>query len=110
MLDASGAVKAQLQSTGLPLAISPDEKFPVAGPIQLDPGDIVLLMTDGVRDATNPDGIVYGIGRVLETVRADRTKKASEIINNLYRNVCEFSRRDKPVDDVTLVVIKVDSC
>jgi serine phosphatase RsbU (regulator of sigma subunit) len=110
VLDASGAVKAQLQSTGFPLAVSPDSAFPVAGPVKLDPGDIVLLMTDGLHDAASLDGAAYGSGRVLEIVRANRTKTASAIINNLYRDVCEFSHREKPVDDVTLVVIKVESC
>jgi sigma-B regulation protein RsbU (phosphoserine phosphatase) len=81
----------------------------VAGPIQLDPGDIVLLTTDGVHDAVSPTGAVYGPDRVLEVVRTNRTKTAQEIINSLYRDVCEFSHREKPLDDVTLVVLKVEA-
>jgi sigma-B regulation protein RsbU (phosphoserine phosphatase) len=103
-------VKARLESTGMPLAVAPDAEFPVAGPVKLAPGDIVLLTTDGVHDAVSPAGMAYGSDRFLEAVRAHRAKTAGEIIHHLYRDVCEFSHREKPADDVTLVVIKVESC
>jgi sigma-B regulation protein RsbU (phosphoserine phosphatase) len=109
VLDATGAVKARLESTGMPLAVAPDAEFPVAGPVKLVPGDIVLLMTDGVHDAASPTGMAYGSDRLLDAVRTHRAKTAGEIIRHLYRDVCEFSHREKPADDVTLLVIKVAS-
>ena len=108
ILDSSGAVKARLESTAPPLAISPATEFPAADPITLDPGDIVVLLTDGIQEAMSPAEEQFGTDRVLEVVRAHRTRKAAQIVESLYRAVCEFSQREKPADDVTAIVIKVE--
>jgi sigma-B regulation protein RsbU (phosphoserine phosphatase) len=108
VLDPTGTVKAQLESTALPLAIFPDTEFPTADPITLEPGDVVVLVTDGIQEAISPTGEPFGTDRLLEVVRANRTKKAAQIVESLYRAVCEFSQREEPVDDVTTIVIKVE--
>jgi PAS domain S-box-containing protein len=108
ILDEWGAVKARLESTSLPLAISPNTEFPVTGPILLEPGDIVVLLTDGIHETMSPDGTILGIARVLDVVRANRTKTALEIVESLRRLVYEFCQRDQLVDDITAVVIKVE--
>ncbi len=109
VLDASGVVKARLRSTAPLLAISPAMEFPAAAPILLQPGDIVVLLTDGIQEALSPQREPFGTDRLLEVVRAQRTRKAAEIVESLYRAVCEFSRHEKPADDVTMIVIKVQA-
>ena len=108
VLGSSGAVKARLESTALPLAISPTTEFPTANPITLDPGDIVVLLTDGLQEAMSPTHEQFGRDRVLEIVRAHRTRKAAQIVERLYLAVCNFSQRERPADDVTAIVIKVE--
>ena len=108
VLDSAGIVKARLESTALPLAIFPDTEFPTGDPITLEPGDVVVLVTDGIQEAISPTGEPFGTDRLLEVVRANRTKKAAQIVESLYRTVCEFSQREEPVDDVTTIVIKVE--
>lgn len=107
VLDASNAVKARLESTAPPLAISPATEFPAAEPVALARGDIVVLLTDGILEAMSPADELFGTDRVLEIVRANRAKKASQIVECLHRAVCEFAQRKKPADDVTAIVIKV---
>jgi serine phosphatase RsbU (regulator of sigma subunit) len=107
VLDSAGIVKARLESRALPLAVFPVTEFPAAGPIVLQPGDIVVLLTDGIQEAMSPAGEQFGTDRLLEVVRAHRTLKAAQIVESLYRAVCEFSQREKPTDDVTAIVIKV---
>jgi len=79
----------------------------VAGPIALEPGETVVLLTDGVLEAGSAPNDLFGIGRVVQTVRAHLDKPAREITESLRRAVCEFSQRQTPLDDVTVVVIKV---
>ena len=55
----------------------------------------------------SPLGGLFGKDRLLEVVRAHRTKKAAQIVESLYLAVREFSQREKPVDDVTAIVVKV---
>jgi len=107
ILDASGSVKACLESTSVPLGIWPDVDFPPGDPVMLEPGDLVLLITDGILEARSPTGDYFGTGRALEVVRAHRGQAAGEIIEALYWAVLEFSESRKPADDVTAVVIKV---
>ena len=108
VLDFSGRVKARLESTALPLAILPDAEFPTAGPIALEPGDIVLLLTDGIPEARSPQDALFGDQRALEIVRENRDRTAREITERLYRAVHDFSGGKKPIDDVTTVVIKTE--
>jgi sigma-B regulation protein RsbU (phosphoserine phosphatase) len=107
VLDASGNVKAELKSTAPPVAIDAESQFPVVGPIQLQLGDLVLLLTDGVLEAVARTGGFFGIERTLQVVRNQRTRTAQEILDALHRAVSEFAYPDRPDDDVTAMVIKV---
>ena len=50
-------------------AFSPKPRFPRCGDVELTPGDLVLLVTDGVMDARAPDGTRFGVQRTLDLVR-----------------------------------------
>jgi PAS domain S-box-containing protein len=106
VLDASGEIRVPLESTGIPLGMMPRAEFPVVGPVLLDPGDTVLLLTDGVLEAESPNGEDFGIQRALETVRSNCHRTAREIVESLCRAAFEFSQTEHPSDDVTVVVIK----
>jgi sigma-B regulation protein RsbU (phosphoserine phosphatase) len=106
VLGASGEIKAQLKRTGLPLGIKPDTVFPKAAESSLSPGDILLLLTDGIEEAVSPDETIFGTERILEVVRANRGKAAREIVDALYAAVREFAQNTPQLDDVTAVVIK----
>jgi serine phosphatase RsbU (regulator of sigma subunit) len=108
VLDRTGAVKARLESTAPPLGVVPHARFSAENSVAMEPGDTVLLLTDGVPEARSPEGAVFGEERVLEVVSANREKTAAEIVKDLFRAVRGFTRREKPIDDMTAVVIKVD--
>jgi serine phosphatase RsbU (regulator of sigma subunit) len=107
VLDAAGAVKTLLESTGFPLGIDADSEFADGPAIQLEPGELVLLLTDGIVEARSAADIAFGLERALEVVRAYRARSAKEIIIELYRTVRDFCRDKTPIDDVTAIVIKV---
>jgi serine phosphatase RsbU (regulator of sigma subunit) len=108
VLDASGCVRARMESTTLPLAILPDAPFPMGDPVTLHSGDLVLLLTDGLLEASSSDGQMFGIERTLEIVRANRGWRAQQIIESLYQAVCRHSRHGELRDDVTVIVVKFD--
>jgi PAS domain S-box-containing protein len=107
VLDREGQVRCTLDSTSLPLAIDPDARFPVVGPIVLQPGDTVVVLTDGVLEATSPSEDFFGSDRTLDVIRANRHRPPGEILEALYEAVCAFTHPQRPQDDVTGVVIKV---
>jgi phosphoserine phosphatase len=107
IFDASGSVKAFLKSTGPPLGVLLDGDFPLGPAITLQPGDLVLLLTDGVAEARAPDDTAFGIQRAIDIVRLYRQDTASQIVHKLYHAVRDFSHGHPQVDDMTAVVIKV---
>jgi sigma-B regulation protein RsbU (phosphoserine phosphatase) len=108
VLDVSGRLTARLPSTGLPLGVDAEAVFPIGDSHQLNPGDVVLLLTDGLLEAMSPDGDSFGTDRLLDILSANRAKPAAEIITAIYRALQQFSGGVPLVDDVTLVVVKVD--
>jgi sigma-B regulation protein RsbU (phosphoserine phosphatase) len=107
VLDGRGEVKMVLQSTGLPLGLVPTSDFPKGPEVQLDPGDLVFLLSDGIVEAFAGDATQFGMGRTLDVVRAHRHEPPGEIIAALMREVREWSRSSQ-ADDMTAIVIKVE--
>ncbi len=109
VLDKSGNLKSKLASTAFLLGVFPDAEFLPQDYGVLEPGDILLLLTDGVVEAASPDGTPFGVERTLDVVRGHRDGTAREIVDALYREVLAFSQRSLPRDDVTAVVVKAQA-
>jgi sigma-B regulation protein RsbU (phosphoserine phosphatase) len=108
VLDREGCVRARLESTSIPLGILADAEFPMGESVQLEHGDLVLLLTDGIPEATSPSGEMFGIERILRLVRDCRKAPAQEILHRLYDQAREFSGGEKVVDDMTSIVVKIE--
>jgi phosphoserine phosphatase RsbU/P len=107
VLNAAGDIKAELRRTGVPLGIKPDTDYQTARQLQLDSGDLVLLLTDGIDEAVSPREELFGIDRALAVVRDRRTRPAIEVVEALDQAVREFSESAPQLDDATAVVIRV---
>jgi sigma-B regulation protein RsbU (phosphoserine phosphatase) len=75
--------------------------------VSLEAGDLVLLLTDGIVEARDPDGHVFGEERALTIARIYRSEPAAVLVETLFGAVRAFSRNLPQVDDITAVVIKV---
>jgi PAS domain S-box-containing protein len=107
VLDHAGSVKHSLESTGIPLGVEPDAAFPCGPPVPLDPGDMVLLLTDGVVETRDPQGAPFGARRALDLARVYRKATARQVVDNLYHAVRAFAQNMPQYDDITATVIKV---
>jgi len=107
VLDAAGNVKSRMEATTIPLAIRREAQFTACGTTKLEPGDIVLLLTDGGLEARSPAGAAFGLQRAIQVVAANRSRPACEIVEALYRAVLDFCAQPQPLDDITLIVFKV---
>lgn len=106
LIDRRGNVKQRLESNSVPLAVLPEIDPPAARSVRLEPGDILVLLTDGILEAGPPGEAMFGSEHVLEVIRANCRGTAAEIVDALYRAVREFSRHEELQDDVTAVVVK----
>lgn len=107
IFNAGGEVKQSLPSTSIPLGIMDGCNFPSTAPIFLDPGDLVLFLTDGIVEARAPDGVIFGTQRTIDLVRVYRHDSARAIVENLYYAVCAYTQNQPQYDDITATVIKV---
>jgi PAS domain S-box-containing protein len=109
LFDRDGNVKHQLHSSALPLAVLDDESFPVSDPVNLEVGDVLVLMTDGVLEAGAPSQNQFGLDRAVEVARANLQRSSQQIVEGLCDAVRDFCGDDKLEDDVTVVVVKFNS-
>lgn len=107
IFDRDGNIKYQFESTALPLAVLDDTEFPIRGPIDLEVGDVLLLMTDGVLEAGMPQKEMFGIDRTIAAVRTELAGTSQQIIDALCDAVLAFCGDDKLQDDVTVVAVKL---
>ncbi len=73
----------------------------------LRPGDMLILYTDGVTEATNAKGEEFGVPRLIDLAVTARGRSSAKIAAAIERAVRSFSKRKVPEDDLTLVVLKV---
>ena len=71
--------------------------------IQLEPGDTLLLFSDGVPEALSDDGEEFGEHRLGELMRANAHLDAAGLLKTLIASVQAFSGREQE-DDITMVV------
>ena len=74
--------------------------------IDLNPGDVFALYTDGVVESRSPDGEEYGYDRLLEVLSEFRHEDATEIHLAVLRDLDSFLQDREYDDDMTLVIIK----
>jgi sigma-B regulation protein RsbU (phosphoserine phosphatase) len=86
----SGEVKCTLESTGPPLGLFSGSKFSLRPAIPLDPGEIVLFLTDGVTESTTPDGHQFGSLRAIDYVQAHNQDSALNLAHGLYQATPTF--------------------
>ncbi len=75
--------------------------------VQLNPGDTLVLYTDGVTEAANSTGAQLGLDGLARVVRDNVAQTAEQIIQSVLRAVSAFTDGIQPVDDTTLVVAKL---
>ena len=73
----------------------------------LNKGDIIFLSTDGIWEATNQNGQMFGKERIYEIIRKNFSMNANEIIETMIASLKNFQQGARTEDDITLVVIKI---
>lgn len=72
----------------------------------MDPGDTLVLYTDGIVEAADPGGSFFGAGRLIDFVRERGQDSPAKIIGDLFREIKAFASSDKLPDDATAVLVR----
>jgi sigma-B regulation protein RsbU (phosphoserine phosphatase) len=105
VVDPAGGEPVELLGQGLPLGI-------VAGHVyqentdRIEPGQVLLLGTDGIWEARDASGGMYGKDRFLQVARRHAARSAQAIRDAILDDLAAFKAGLPMEDDVTLVVVK----
>ena len=77
--------------------------------VDLESGDLLLLMTDGITEPRNADGVMYEesgrLNEVLSNIPAEMSIK--EVVDTIISDVEAYTADDEQDDDITLVAVRV---
>jgi sigma-B regulation protein RsbU (phosphoserine phosphatase) len=103
-IQSSGRVTELIEGT-VPLGFLANDAYAEAT-VQLEPGDLLVLYTDGLTDSENEQGEPFGAARVLDWAARQWQRPAGEVENSLLQTVTGFSKGHRQADDLTLLVIR----
>lgn len=94
-----------LTEGGLALGVLSDSRYEER-PVALQDGDVLVLYTDGVSEAENEQGELFGEKRLEDLVRANANLPAADILKRIVDAVTAWAGAKGPNDDVTLIVVR----
>lgn len=94
-----------LENSGLGLGILPVVKYTQAR-TQFCPGDMLVVYSDGVTEATDPTSVLFGEERLLKVLQAHRAESAHQVVQAVTQALTEYAAEGPQADDITLVVAK----
>jgi phosphoserine phosphatase RsbU/P len=101
-----GGKNEVIEATGLPLGLFDEAEYDEFQ-FRMKPGDMFVFFSDGILDARNGKGEMFGRGRVETIVNDCAEKSASCVVDSLFKAVAEHSAGVETFDDQTVVAIKV---
>lgn len=94
----------EIESTGLPLGAFCDAEFATSR-IRVEPGQSLLLYTDGLSEARDGAGGMYGVERIREWALGQLGRKPGEMIKSCLEDLAAFRKGVAAGDDLTIMVL-----
>lgn len=98
----------EVEGSALPLGITGRGGYHPSV-LTLDQDDLIVCASDGIPEALNPRGEMFGYERLKEAIQQASGTEPGEVINRVFRSVYEFADGCEQGDDSTVVVIRADS-
>jgi serine phosphatase RsbU (regulator of sigma subunit) len=99
-----------LQPAGIGLGLEQGQIFTktlMEGELQLESGNTLVFYTDGFTEAMNENGEEYGEDRFLKFLNENDNHSASNLVDNVIKEIRSFAGKADQHDDMTMVVLKV---
>jgi len=98
----------ELKGAGVALGVDGQYKYRQNRKTGMSDGQIIAIGTDGIWEAVDRAGEMFGKNRFRDVIRRHAAEPAGDILNAVYRELSRFTRGQKSADDITLVVVKVN--
>jgi len=94
---------------GRPMGLFQDSAFDPEKPISLEPGDRILLYTDGAFETSSAEGEQYGMERLIDSVKSSHTMDLEKWLETLMNHLVDHSGGPGELDDdIALIAIEVE--
>jgi serine phosphatase RsbU (regulator of sigma subunit) len=97
--------RVTLDATTTPVGVLPFIDGTPGEPLEMEPGDVFFLASDGFFEWASPDEEEFGTDRVFDVLESNPDATAEEIIGLVREAVHEFARGVPQDDDLTAVVV-----
>jgi sigma-B regulation protein RsbU (phosphoserine phosphatase) len=77
--------------------------------VKLNPGDFILVYTDGVDEAANINKELFGADRLVQTLIQSADQSADQIVKSIDKAIRDFTRGAAQSDDITMILIKAET-
>jgi sigma-B regulation protein RsbU (phosphoserine phosphatase) len=104
LLRPSGEI-TELKVSGMPLGILPNIHYQ-SSEARVEPGDVLLLYSDGITECMNRDGELFGEDRLKDVLSQSASGDAHAIRGAIFSAVDTFRENEPYSDDMTLIVLK----
>jgi phosphoserine phosphatase RsbU/P len=98
-------VVQKIGSTGLPLGMFAASRYSI-NKVRLEPGDSLLLFTDGISEATSASGAEYGVDGLSSAAVRGRYMQPNELAADCFEKLQVFSAGARQKDDQTLMIVQ----
>jgi sigma-B regulation protein RsbU (phosphoserine phosphatase) len=95
----------RLETGGLILGLFPHATYEEET-LAMEPGDVLVIFSDGVTEALNATGEEFGETRLLPCVEAARERSAADLLDAILAEVRTFTALAVPHDDITALVLR----
>src|SRR5205814_2380517 len=95
----------RLEVGGTILGAFPDARYQ-AETLRLNPGDTLVIFSDGVTDATSRDGVALGDDRLSAILDVEANADIDGTLRALFETVADFTRDAPQQDDLTAIVVR----
>ena len=105
MLVRRGEVLEAFTQGSFPVGLLPEAAY-TAVCLQLEPGDTLVLFSDGVTEAMDPEEQMFGIGKLQEILQGQAQLGLDALQKRILESVENFTRGARQADDVTLLLVR----
>jgi serine phosphatase RsbU (regulator of sigma subunit) len=105
MLIRNNDVEEAFTEGSYPVGLVPDAEY-TAVCLKLEPGDTLVLFSDGVTEAMDPDEQLFGVPRLRDVLVGKTNMQLEEIQKTVLESVENFARGARQADDLTLLLVR----
>ena len=104
--DTTSGEFVEREGGGLPLGVSEDETYEEHASADVRPGQIYLASTDGLWEAANSEGEIFGKDRLRDAIRRSADLPAEDMAKAIRDELARFRGDASQDDDITFVIVK----